>query len=71
MIFLSCPFCCFLFVLELSAILLLLFYSFCCMHLHVLFLFCLLPCLTIVKFVKCSFIDVLCFIGVSEINSLT
>ena len=41
-----------------------LFVSFCCTHLPFL-----LPCLTIVQSVRCSFIDLSA--GVSEINSLT
>ena len=37
------------------------------------FFVCLLPCLNILKFLRCSFVDVSCTpaIGVSEINSLT
>ena len=69
-------FCCFLFALlfalEMRTILLLLV-SFLSVYdvVHICIL-CLLPCLTIVKFVMCSFIDVSCTpTGVSEISYLT
>ena len=64
-LFLCVCFLCFLRILKMRVILL--FVSFCFMPLQVfvfvvcLFVFCLLPCeTTIVKFVRCSFIDVSC-----------
>ena len=50
-----------------------LFVPFCCMHLLLCFVFVVvLPCLTIVKFARCSFIDVSYTpTGISEINCST